>query len=152
MKTESHGVVSEILTVRHQVSQSMREIEELLCDIAEADADAYWEAPAVPTEGVPDRIQQLAGYLRLMFELEDSHWYLSEESVMQQETESLREQHAQVLDLLEQTCELAGSSLQPASTWEDVEYHYRLFRKALAQHQREEDQFCQQAALTTAGG
>jgi hypothetical protein len=150
MKMESHGAGSEILRIRGQINESMREIEELLGDIAEADADACWQAPAVPIEAIPDRILQLARRLRLMFDLEDSQWYVSEDTDALDETEALREQHDRVLVLLEEVCELAGSSIQPASTWNDVESHFRRFERMLTDHQRLEDQFRQQAALTTA--
>jgi len=121
----------------------LREVEELLDDIADADADASWFVPAMPTDAVPDRLADLASHLQQMFLLEEDQEYLHElfpsQPGLRREFRRLHEDHGRLLDQLEEVCELAGSTIEPASTWNDVESHYRCFARELVGHQSHED-------------
>jgi len=125
------------------------EIEDLLYDIADADADASWCSQAVPTDAVPDRLVDLGRHLRQMFVFEEDEEYLSEVLVSQptlrEDMERLHDEHDKLLAQLEDICELAGSSVEPGSTWDDVELHYRGFARAVTGHHRDEDALFEQA-------
>ena len=133
----------EFLRQRAQVEHLLEHLAELLEEIADAEADASWRAPAVPTDAVPDRVADLCARLRMMFFLEETDDALAEVVAMQpslqDQLEGLHGEHPQLLDLLEQIQELSGSSVRPASTWDDVESRFRRFQRALCHHQRRHD-------------
>ncbi len=149
MTSKNRILLGQVTSKRDQVGQLLGEIEDLLYDIADADADASWFSQAVPTDAVPDRLVDLGRHLRQMFVFEEDEGYLSEAIVSQpslrQDIERLHDEHNRLLAQLDDVCELAGSSVEPGSTWDDVELHYRGFARALTGHHRDEDALFQQA-------
>lgn len=143
MNASTETLRIEVATQRGQVSRLLRDVEQLLDDIADADVDASWFAPAMPTDAVPDRLADLASHLQHMFILEEDAGYLYElfpsQPGLRREFRRLHEDHGRLLELLEEVSELAGSSVEPASTWDDVESHYRCFARELKGHQQNED-------------
>lgn len=143
MNASTQTLRGEVSSERSQVNRMLREVEQLLDDIADADADASWFVPAMPTDAVPDRLADLASRLQHMFILEEDVEYLYElfpsQPGLRREFQLLHEDHGRLLDQLEEVSELAGSSVEPASTWDDVESHYRCFARELICHQRNED-------------
>lgn len=141
----------EFLRQRAHVERLLGQLAELLEDIADAEADASWRAPAVPTEAVPDRVAEICNRLRRLFLLEEADAALAQLAAMrpslQDELEGLHGEHPQLLDLLEQVQELAGSSVRPASTWDDVELRFRRFRRALNHHQQRHDDLVELVAV-----
>lgn len=128
---------------RDHVEHLLQHLAELLEDIADADADASWRSPAVPTDPVSDRVGDVCARLRTLFFLEESDAALAKLLAMQptlrEELEGLHGEHSQLLELLEQIQELAGSSVRPTSTWDDVESQFHRFQRALSRHQRRHD-------------
>lgn len=143
MNASTQTLRNEVSSERTQVIRLLREVGQLLDDIADADVDASWFVPAMPTDAVPDRLADLAGRLQNMFILEEDAEYLYEmfpsQPGLRREFRRLHEDHGRLLDLLEEVNELAGSSVEPGSTWDDVESHYRCFARELIGHQRDED-------------
>lgn len=143
MNASTETLRIEVASQRGQVSRLLRDVEQLLDDIADADADASWFAPAMPTDAVPDRLADLASQLQHMFVLEEDTEYLSElfptKPGLRREFQRLHEDHGRLLDLLEEVSELAGSSTEVGSTWDDIESRYRCFARELKGHQRSED-------------
>ena len=70
---------------------------------------------------------------------------------LQDELEGLHGEHSQLLELLEQIRELAGSSVRPASTWDDVESRFHRFQRALSHHQRRHDDLGERFTLVAVG-
>ena len=145
----------EFLSQRDQVDRLLGHVAELLEDIADADADDSWGAPAVPTDVVSDRVADLCGRLRTLFFLEESDDALAEllaiQPTLRVELEGLHGEHPQLLDLLEEIQELAGSSVRPASTWDDVESRFHRFQRALTRHQRRHDDLGERVTLVVMG-
>jgi len=143
MNASTQTLRNEVSSKRSEVNQLLRDVAQLLDDIADADADASWFLPAMPTDAVPDRLADLASHLQNMFILEEDMGYLYElfpsQPGLRREFQRLHEDHGRLLDQLEEVSELAGSSIEPASTWDDVESHYRSFARELVGHQRNED-------------
>jgi len=149
MKSKTLLVRRKVTSKRDQVRQLLREIEDLLDDIADADADASWYSPALPTDAVPDRLADLGRHLRQMFGYEEDDEYLADllsaRPGLRDEIARLHDEHGRLLALLEDVCELAGSPTEPGSTWNDVESHYRDFTRELAGHYRDEDALLEHA-------
>lgn len=141
----------EFLRQRDQVDRLLGNLAELLEDIAEAETDASWRAPAVPTDAVPDRVADLCGRLRTLFFLEETDDALARllrmQPTLREELEGLYGEHPQLLELLEQIQEVAGSSVSPASTWDDVELRFHRFQRALCRHQRRHDDLGERVAV-----
>ena len=141
----------EFLRQRDQVEHLLENLAELLDDIADAEADASWGLPAMPTDAVSDRVADLCARLRTLFFLEETDDALAELLAMQptlrEELEELYGEHPQLLELLEQIQELAGSSVRPASTWDDVESRFHRFQRALSRHQRRHDDLGERVAV-----
>lgn len=141
----------EFLRQRAQVERLLGHLAELLEDIADAEADASWRAPAVPIDAVPDRVADLCARLRTLFFLEETDDALAEVAAMQptlrDQLEGLHGEHPQLLELLEQIQELAGSSVRPASTWDDVESQFHRFQHALSHHQQRHDELVELVAV-----
>jgi DNA repair ATPase RecN len=140
----------EFLRQRDQVEHLLENLAELLDDIADAEADASWGLPAMPTD-VSDRVADLSGRLRTLFFLEETDNALAELREMQptlrEELEELYGEHPQLLEVLEQIQELAGSAVRPASTWDDVESRFHRFQRALSRHQRRHDDLRERVAV-----
>jgi len=134
---------SEFLRQWDQVKHLAGNLAELLDDIADAEADASWGLPVVPTDAVSDRIADLGARLQTLFFLEEADDAFVEqaefEPATREELDDLFGEHPQLLELLEQIQELSGSSVRPASTWDDVESHFHQFQRALCSHQRRHD-------------
>jgi len=134
------------------VERLLGNLAELLEEIADAEADASWGLPAMPTDAVSDRVADLCARLRTLFFLEETDDALAElmamEPTLREELEDLFGEHPQLLELLEQIQELAGSSLRPASTWDDVESHFHRFQRALRRHQRRHDDLRKRVVVT----
>jgi hypothetical protein len=134
---------------RERIDRGLSEIEELLAEIADADVDAYWDFPAVPTDDVSYRLADLAMRLRQMFWLEENDRDLTTlfelQPLLRHEVEQLHEDHRKLLRLLEHLCELAGSASRPASSWQDIESHFLSFEQALNCHHRQEADFKKRA-------
>ena len=143
----------EFLRQRDQVERLLGNLAELLDDIADAEADASWGLPAMPTD-VSDRVADLSARLRTLFFLEETDDALAKLRAMQptlrEELEELYGEHPQLLEVLEQIQELAGSSVRPASTWDDVESRFHRFQRALCRHQRRHDDLGQRVAVVVA--
>ena len=146
--TTSRG---EFLRQRDQVDRLLRHLAELLEDIADADVDASWGLPAVPTDVVSDRVADLCGRLRTLFFLEETDDAVLELLELQpdlyDELAGLHGEHPQLLECLEQIQELSGSSGRPASTWDDVELRFHRFQRALSHHQRRHDDLGERLTL-----
>jgi hypothetical protein len=144
----------ELHVQRKQVERLLAQLGELLEDIADADTDSSWGWTAVPADAVPDRVADLCGRLQTLFFLEESDDALAELLEMQpelrDELEGLHGEHPRLLELLEEIRELAGSSVRPASTWDDVESRFHRFQRVLSGHQRRHDDLGQRAMLVTA--
>ena len=142
----------EFLRQRDQVERLLGNLAELLEDIADAEADASWGLPAMPADAVSDRVADLCARLRTLFFLEETDDALAElmalEPTLREELEDLFGEHPQLLELLEQIQELAGSSVRPASTWDDVETHFHRFQRALCSHQRRHDDLRERVVVT----
>ncbi len=134
---------NEFLRQRDQVERQLRNLAELLEDIADAEADASWGLPAMPADAVSDRVADLCARLQTLFFLEETSDAIGDgpdlEPAMREDVEDLFGEHPQLLELLEQVQELAGSSVRPTSTWDDVESHFHRFQRALGLHQRRHD-------------
>jgi len=134
------------------VEHLLGKLAELLEDIAEAEADASWGLPAMQTDAVSDRVADLCDRLRTLFFLEETDAALARLMAMRptlrEELQDLFGEHPQLLELLEQIQELAGSSLRPASTWDDVESHFHRFQRALCRHQRRHDDLRKRVVVT----
>jgi predicted RNase H-like nuclease (RuvC/YqgF family) len=89
--------------------------------------------------------------LRTLFFLEETDNALAELREMQptlrEELEELYGEHPQLLEVLEQIQELAGSAVRPASTWDDVESRFHRFQRALSRHQRRHDDLRERVAV-----
>ncbi len=133
----------EFLRQREQVERQLGNLAELLEDIADAESDASWGLPAVPIDAVSDRVADLCARLQTLFFLEETADAPGEgpefEPAAREDVEELWGEHPKLLELLEQVQELAGSSVRPASTWDDVESHFHRFQRALSRHQRRHD-------------
>jgi len=142
----------EFLRQQAQVERLLGHLAELLEDIADAEADVSWRAPAVPIDAVPERVADLCARLRTLFLLEETDDALAEVAAMQptlrDELEGLYGEHPQLLELLEQIQELSGSSVRPASTWDDVESQFHRFQHALCRHQQRHDSFGELVAVS----
>ena len=153
MSDGSRKIDRELAAKRAGLQRLLRELGDLLDDIAEADVDACWYQPAVPIDGVPDRVEQLACELRTLFDMEEDERHLSALSRYRPELrdrfEQLNAEHAEMLDQLEQLYELAGSSGRPGSTRDDIEHHYRGLERRLASHRRDEELLLAQAGWPT---
>ena len=140
----------DFLRQRDQVERLLENLAELLDDIADAEADSSWGLPAMPTD-VSDRVADLSARLRTLFFLEETDDALAELREMQptlrEELEELYGEHPQLLELLDQIQELAGSSVRPASTWDDVESRFHRFQRALSCHQRRHDDLGERVAV-----
>jgi hypothetical protein len=66
---------------------------------------------------------------------------------LREELEELYGEHPQLLELLDQIQELAGSSVRPASTWDDVESQFHRFQRALCRHQQRHDDLGERVAV-----
>lgn len=145
----------ELLFQRDQVHRLLDHLAELLEDIADADADSSWGWSAVPTEAIPDRVTDLCGRLQTLFFLEETDGTLMELLEMQpelrDELEGLHDEHPRLLNSLEEIGELAGSSVRPASTWDNVESRFHRFQRALSCHQRRHDDLGERTALVAMG-
>lgn len=141
----------EFLRQRDQVEHLLENLAELLDDIADAEADASWGLPAMPTSAVSDRVADLCARLQTLFFLEETDDALAEilamEPTLREELEGLYAEHPQLLELLEQIRELAGSSPRPVSTWDDVESRFHRFQRALSRHQQRHDDLGQRVAV-----
>ncbi len=141
----------EFLRQRDQVEHLLENLAELLDDIADAEADSSWGLPTMPTNAVSDRVADLCARLQTLFFLEETDEALAEiltmEPTLREELEELYGEHPQLLELLEQIQELAGSSARPASTWDDVESRFHRFQRALSRHQRRHDDLGQRVAV-----
>jgi DNA repair exonuclease SbcCD ATPase subunit len=139
----------ELAARRAVLRRLLNELGELLDAIAEADADACYYYPAVPIEDVPKRVGRLASEMRRMFDLEEDERHLSALSQGRPELrdrfEQLNAEHVDLLDQLEELYELAGSSVRPGSTWDDIEHYYRGWEQRLASHRRDEESLLAQA-------
>jgi hypothetical protein len=141
----------ELHVQRDQIERLLGQLAELLEDIADADTDSSWGWSAVPADAVPDRVADLCGRLQTLFFLEETDDALVELVEMQpelrDELEGLHEEHPRLLGLLEEVRELAGSSVRPASTWDDVESRFHRFQRALSGHQRRHDDLGERVTL-----
>ena len=133
----------ELHVQRKQIERLLGQLAELLEDIADADTDSSWGWSAVPADGVADRVADLSGRLQTLFFLEESDdglaGLLELQPELRDELEGLHGEHPWLLGLLEEVHELAGSSVRPASTWDDVESRFHRFQRALSGHQRRHD-------------
>ncbi len=141
----------ELRSHRDQVQRQLDQLAELLEDIADADVDSSWGWSAVPTDAVPDRVADLCGRLQTLFFLEETDGALTdlleEQPELRDAVEDLHDEHPRLLSLLEEIGELSGSSVRPASTWDDVESRFHQFQRALSGHLRRHDDLGQRAAL-----
>jgi hypothetical protein len=121
----------------------METLQDLLTDIAEADVEDSWCSPAVPVDGISVPMQDLARHVRGLFIVEEDPRCLEllyeSRPEWREEVEALNLQHEPILDLLEEICELAGSSVCPATTWDDLDLHFRLLRRLWVAHRQDED-------------
>jgi hypothetical protein len=149
MSDRSRRIARELAVKRAVLQQLLGELRELLDDIAEADADACWYQPAIPVDGVPHRLERLACEVRTMFDLEEDERHLAALSQyrpdLRDRFEQLNGEHAELLDQLDELYELAGSSVRPGSTWNDIEHHYLGFERRLASHRQDEEHLLAQA-------
>jgi Zn-dependent oligopeptidase len=149
MSDRSRRVCREVAARHAELQELLDQIRELLDDIAEAEADASWYQPAVPVDGVPDRLEDVARKIRQLFELEEDERYLAALSRSRPELrdsfERLNAEHPAILERLEELYELAGSSVCPTSTWDDVESHFLGFERRLSCHRKDELQLLSQA-------
>lgn len=140
---------------RDQVQRLLNQLAELLEDIADADADSSWNWTAVPTDAIPDRVTDLCGRLQTLFFLEETDATLVDlletQPELRNEVEGLHGEHPRLLNLLEEIGELAGSSVRPASTWDDVESRFHRFQRALSGHLRRHDDLGERVALVAVG-
>ncbi len=152
MSDRSRRICRELAAKRAELQESLDEIRELLDDIADADADDSWCRPAVPVADIPRRMEQLARKIRRLFDLEEDERYLTALSRRRPELrnrfEELNAEHSELLELVEQLYELAGSSVRPASTWDDIELHYLGFERRLANHRQGEEELLALAGLS----
>ncbi len=151
MSRDSQRVQCLLRGKQEHLQQQLAEIRDLLEEIASAEADVSWWCPTVPTDNVPDRLGELAHLVRRLFDLEEDERYLEDYFRHQPEVRDglrrLHAEHDQLLELLEELCELSGTSLQPGSSWRDIELHYRCFERRLAVHQQDENALCEKAGL-----
>ena len=141
----------ELHVQRHQVERLLGQLAELLEDIADADVDSSWGWSAVPADAVPDRVEDLCGRLQKLFFLEETDDALVEllevQPELRDELEGLHDEHPRLLGWLDEIRELAGSSVRPASTWDDVESRFHRFQRALSGHQRRHDDLGERVTL-----
>lgn len=140
------------LSQAHEELQALLEaLRDLLEDLADCDADACWTAPAVPIANVPAQLRMLERRLLRIFDLEEDESYLMDLAKrrpgLRRAIERLNAEHGELLDLLAELCELAGSTLRPGSSWADIELHFRLFERRLALHRQEEMAWLEQGGM-----
>ena len=144
MSDRSRRMCRELAARHASLQELLGETRELLDDIAEAEADASWCQPAMPVDDVSNRMEQLVNAARHAFDLEEDERCLAALSRSQPELrdrfEQLNSEHAELLDLLEELYELAGSSVRPTSTWDDIEMRYLGFQRRLANHRQGEEE------------
>jgi hypothetical protein len=133
----------DVASRRARIESILDFLQDLLMEIAEADAEDSWCSPAVPTDAVPARMQDLTRHVRGLFVVEEDErcldQLLASQPELREELEQINLQHEQILDLLEEICELAGSSVRPATSWDDLELHFRMLRRLWAAHRHDED-------------
>lgn len=149
VSNKSQRIDRELAALRTALHELLRELGTLLEDIAEADVDEPCYQPAVPTEDVPQILNELAGKLRDLFELEEDERHLSALSQHRPELrvrfEELNAEHPELLDQLDHLHELAGTTICPASTWDDIDHHYRGLERRIIDHRRNEEHLLAQA-------
>jgi hypothetical protein len=151
MSRDSRKMHVQLAGKRKQLRKLLADIRYLLDEIADAEADVSWSLPAVPVVDVPNRLAELARHVRHLFGLEEDERYLTELSQRQphlrEGLERLHAEHGELLRLLEELCELSGTSIQPASSWDDIELHYLCFERRLTVHHQDEDALLEKAGL-----
>ncbi len=142
MCRDSQQVQRQLRGRQEQLQQQLAEIRDLLDEIASAEADVSWWCPTVPIDDVPCRLAELARHVRRLFDLEEDEQYLTDffrhQPEVRDRLRQLHAEHDELLELLDELCELSGTSLQPASSWRDIELHYLCFERRLTVHQRDE--------------
>ncbi len=131
---------NEALRQRAQVDRLLGDMAELLAEIVDAEADAWWHTPTVPTDAIAGRISELCSRLRVLFTLEKVDESLDEllatQPGLRGEFEKLCGQRCQLLGLLEEIDELADPAARAATRWSDVETRFRCFQQQLSHHPR----------------
>lgn len=149
MDNKSQRIDRELAALRTALHELLRQLGALLEDIAEADVDEHYRQPAVPIESVPQMLNELACNLRNLFDLEEDERHLTALSQSRPELrvrfEALNAEHSELLDQLDQLHELAGTTICPASTWDDIDHQYRGLERRLVDHRRNEEQLLAQA-------
>ena len=148
MSERSRKIDRELAARRAALQQLLAELSDMLDEIEDADTD-YSCSLAIPVEGVPTRLARLTSEVRNMFDLEEDELHLDALSQwrpdLRERFEQLNAEHADLLEQLDELYELAGSSVRPGSTWNDIEHHYRGFERRLASHRRDEEHLLAQA-------
>jgi hypothetical protein len=113
-------------------------------NIAEADTETPWSAPATASRVVYDRLSELARQLRLLFRQEEDDeqrfplLLVSRPDLYEDVQLRLRE-HRSLQNLCDYFCELSDTSHPSTCTWEEVEPQFRRFKQMLSIHHAWED-------------
>lgn len=154
MVSKSTTSRNELSRERERVERLLKQLAQRLEDIAEAEADASWGLPSMPTDPVSDRVADLCARLRTLFVLEETDDALAElrdmQPTLREEFDELYDEHPLLLEVLEQIQELAGSSVRPVSTWNDVESRFHRFQRDLSLHQQRHEALGQRLAVIVA--
>jgi hypothetical protein len=149
MSNKNQRIDRELAALRAALHDLLCKLGALLEDIAEADVDEPYHQPAIPIEDVPQMLNELACKLRNLFDLEEDERHLAALSHSRPELrvrfEALNAEHPQLLDQLDHLHELAGTTICPASTWDDIDHQYRGLEHRLVNHRRNEEQLLAQA-------
>jgi hypothetical protein len=132
---------------RSPLNSVISELETLLEEMADVEADTPWSVPAMPAVVVCDRLTDLGQQLRLMFDQEEQDGrfpsLLASRPDLHEDVQLLLREHRLLLTQFDHLCELSGTSVRPRSTWGDIALQFRRFKQALAIHQAWEDTFLQ---------
>jgi len=112
---------TELIAVRKRVKKLIRDISDLLEEIAEAEVDSFSRLSLLPSGSVGDRVAELVCQLQLQFTIErdDRHPRTA--------AANLDVAHDALLAQIDRVFELVRPPLRPASTWSDIESNFRRF-------------------------
>lgn len=129
---------------RSTVNDVIAEVEALLEEIAEADTETPWYAPATPSCVVHDRLTELARQLRLLFRQEEDDerrfpLLLGSRPDLYEDVQLRLREHRSLQYLCDYFCELSDWSHASTCTWEEIEPQFRRFKQLLSIHHAWED-------------
>ena len=145
---QGHG--RELIVIRGRVTDLIREILDLMEEIAESEVDSFNLADPLPNGSVGERLAELVRQLQLLFTIELDERQMRIASIDGAPdmcpTGDLDAEHDALLAQINRVFDLTRAPLRPASTWTDIEFSFRGFAAQLHDHRLREDGLLRQTA------